>query len=82
MRGEDGGRRNKIAALDNGPYLVKGPAKILGAEGNEFHVERTIVALWRCGGSATKPFCDGTRTKSGFEAAQRTLRGRGGTETN
>jgi hypothetical protein len=26
----------KITALDNGPYLVKGPVVLLDAEGNEF----------------------------------------------
>ncbi len=72
----------KITALDNGPYLVKGPMKVLDAEGNEFRVERTTVALCRCGGSTTKPFCDGTHSKTGFEAAQRAVRGNGGDETN
>jgi CDGSH-type Zn-finger protein len=72
----------KITALDHGPYLVKGPMKILDAEGNEFRVERTTVALCRCGGSTTKPFCDGTHSTTGFEAAQRALRGNGGEETN
>jgi CDGSH-type Zn-finger protein len=64
----------KIAALDNGPYLVKGPMKILDAEDNEFRVERKTVALCRCGGSMTKPFCDGTHSKIGFRAAQRAVR--------
>ena len=72
----------KITALDNGPYLVKGPMKILDAEGNEFRAARTTVALCRCGGSTTKPFCDGTHSKAGFEAAQRAVRGNGGEETN
>ena len=64
----------KITALDNGPYLVKGPMKVLGTEGNEFRVERKTVALCRCGGSTTKPFCDGTHSKIGFRAAQRAVR--------
>jgi CDGSH-type Zn-finger protein len=72
----------KITALDNGPYLVKWPMKVLDAEGNEFRVERTTVALCRCGGSTTKPFCDGTHSKTGFEAAQRAVRGNGGEETS
>ena len=59
----------EITALDNGPYLVKGPTKVLDAEGNEFRVERTTVALRRCGGSATRPFCDGTHSKIGFQGA-------------
>ena len=68
--------RTKITTLDDGPYLVKGPVLLLDAEGNEFRVERATVALCRCGGSATKPFCDGTHSKIGFRAAQRTVRQR------
>ena len=64
----------KITVRDNGPYLVKGPVLILDAEGNEFALERATVALCRCGGSTTKPFCDGTHSKIGFRAAQRAVR--------
>jgi CDGSH-type Zn-finger protein len=64
----------KITVLHNGPYLVKGPVLLLDAEGNEFRAERGTVALCRCGGSMTKPFCDGTHSKIGFRAAQRAVR--------
>jgi CDGSH iron-sulfur domain-containing protein 3 len=64
----------KITVLDNGPYSVKGPVLLLDAEGNEFRVERSTVALCRCGGSMTKPFCDGTHSKAGFQAAERAVR--------
>ena len=64
----------KITALDNGPYLVKGPVSLLDAEGNEFRAERATVALCRCGGSTAKPFCDGTHSRIGFRAAQRAVR--------
>jgi CDGSH-type Zn-finger protein len=64
----------KITALDNGPYLVKGPVLLLDAEGNEFRAERATAALCRCGGSTTKPFCDGTHSKIGFRAAERAVR--------
>jgi CDGSH-type Zn-finger protein len=66
--------QTKIIALDNGPYLVKGPVLLLDAEGNEFRTERATVALCRCGRSMTKPFCDGTHSKIGFRAAQRAVR--------
>ena len=66
--------RTKITALDNGPYLVKGPVLLLDAEGNEFRAGRSTVALWRCGGSTTKPFCDRTHSKIGFRAAPRAVR--------
>jgi CDGSH-type Zn-finger protein len=62
-----------ITVRDNGPYLIKGPLEIRDAEGNEFRVERETVALCRCGGSTTKPFCDGTHSKIGFAAANRAV---------
>ncbi len=65
--------RTKITALDNGPYLVRGPIVITDADGNEFQTERETIALCRCGGSTTKPFCDGTHSKIGFQAAQRAV---------
>jgi CDGSH-type Zn-finger protein len=64
----------KITVRDNGPYLVKGPVLLLDAEGNEFRAERGTVALCRCGGSMTKPFCDGTHSRIGFGGAQRAVR--------
>ena len=64
----------KITALDNGPYLVKGPVLLLDAEGNEYRAERATVALCRCGGSAKKPFCDGTHAKASFRATERAVR--------
>jgi CDGSH-type Zn-finger protein len=66
--------QTKITALDNGPYLVKGPVLLVDAEGNEFRAERATVALCRCGGSMTKPLCDGTHSKIGFRAVQRAVR--------
>lgn len=66
--------QTKITALDNGPYLVKGPVLLLDAEGNELRAERATVALCRCGESTTKPFCDGTHSRIGFRAAQRAVR--------
>ena len=66
--------QTKITALDNGPYLVRGPVVVVDAEGNEFPSRRETVALCRCGGSTTKPFCDGTHSKIGFRASQRAVR--------
>jgi CDGSH-type Zn-finger protein len=65
--------KTKITALDNGPYLVKGPVLLLDADGNEFRAVRATVALCRCGASTTKPFCDGTHSKIGFRAAERAV---------
>lgn len=64
-----------VTAYENGPYVVKGPITLLDAEGNEYETEgKTSIALCRCGGSENKPFCDGTHSKIGFEAAERAVR--------
>ena len=64
-----------ITPLDNGPYLVRGPVTIVDAEGGKFEVRKETVALCRCGGSTTKPFCDGTHSKIAFAAANRAVQG-------
>ena len=55
----------------NGPYLVKGPVRLIDAEGNEFTLSSDTIALCRCGHSANKPFCDGTHNKAGFQAGEK-----------
>ena len=63
-----------ITPMENGPYIVRGPIVLQDADGNEYDVsERKTVALCRCGGSTTKPFCDGTHSKIGFAAAERAV---------
>lgn len=56
-----------ITIRNNGPYVVEGDVKLVDAQGNE--VPLTKRALCRCGGSTTKPFCDGTHSKIGFQGA-------------
>ena len=56
-----------IKIKDNGPYVVEGEFSLVDAQGNEVPVMK--AALCRCGGSTTKPFCDGTHSKIGFKAA-------------
>jgi CDGSH-type Zn-finger protein len=65
-----------IKARHNGPYKITGPVKITDADGNEYDLSEQgeAVALCRCGGSSTKPFCDGTHKKIGFEAEDRAVR--------
>ena len=57
----------KITIRDNGPYVVDGEFQLFDAQGNEVPV--TKRSLCRCGGSTTKPFCDGTHSKIGFQGA-------------
>ncbi len=66
-----------ITVRENGPYLVRGPVSIRDVDGKEYHLERDTVALCRSGGSTTKPFCDGTHSKIGFQAAERAVRQEG-----
>jgi CDGSH-type Zn-finger protein len=52
----------------NGPYLVKEPCTLLdGSTGREIPIEKFPIALCRCGASKTKPFCDGSHSKNGFD---------------
>jgi CDGSH-type Zn-finger protein len=64
-----------IRARENGPLVVEGPFKLVDADGNEYDITgKPRVSLCRCGGSTRKPFCDGTHSKLGFEAAERAVR--------
>jgi CDGSH-type Zn-finger protein len=64
-----------IRVNQNGPYLVRGPARVVDADGNEYDVSaRKSVKLCRCGGSTTKPFCDGAHSRIGFQGAERAVR--------
>jgi CDGSH-type Zn-finger protein len=59
-----------IKARESGPYLVTGAVSITDCDGNTYPVAGATVALCRCGGSSTKPFCDGTHRES-FSATER-----------
>ena len=63
-----------IKVRRNGPYKVTGPVKLVDADGNAFEIpEGDGIVLCRCGGSKTKPFCDKTHSRIGFEAAERAV---------
>ncbi|MGA8202469.1 MAG: CDGSH iron-sulfur domain-containing protein, partial [Candidatus Sulfotelmatobacter sp.] len=57
-----------IKVLPKGPYLVEGKFNLLDASGNKIEAGEKM-ALCRCGASTNKPFCDGTHSKIGFDAA-------------
>ena len=65
---EDDVDKVTIQTRPNGPYLVKGPLRLIDADGHEFQVTGDTIALCRCGGSTNKPFCDGTHTRIGFKS--------------
>jgi CDGSH-type Zn-finger protein len=49
-----------ITITTDGPLLVRGPIRILDADGAEVPVRRRVVAICRCGRSSIQPFCDDT----------------------
>ncbi|MBV8246199.1 MAG: CDGSH iron-sulfur domain-containing protein [Candidatus Eremiobacteraeota bacterium] len=62
-----------IKVRENGPYVVTGPVTITDADGALYTPPegKPNIALCRCGGSSTKPFCDGTHNANGFLAPER-----------
>ncbi|HVP61321.1 MAG TPA: CDGSH iron-sulfur domain-containing protein [Myxococcaceae bacterium] len=76
-------RTRKIAVSKNGPYLVEGEVPLANQhivtdekgesvdwrEGRSFPTSAKY-ALCRCGHSKTKPFCDGTHARIGFDGTE------------
>lgn len=59
----------RITIMNNGSIKVDGDFEILDMEGRPFGLGgRQRVSLCRCGQSGTKPFCDGTHKRCGFES--------------
>ena len=55
----------------NGPYRIEGDdVKVVDWNGNEYQVTKRPIALCRCGGSGSKPFCDGTHRTIAFQAGE------------
>jgi CDGSH-type Zn-finger protein len=61
-----------IEIIKNGPYIVTGRVQLQDDDGNTYPA-KDRVALCRCGASTTKPFCDGTHSKIGFQAAEKAV---------
>lgn len=55
----------KLHPKPNGPLVVEGRIEFVTADGTRF-VSEPKTWLCRCGGSANKPFCDGTHKRIGF----------------
>jgi CDGSH-type Zn-finger protein len=73
----------KITVRPNGPYRVEAPegaVDLVDAQGNPFDLSaklkdgRLAFSLCRCGGSVTKPFCDGAHSRIGFQGAESAVR--------
>ena len=80
----------RVVVTKNGPYLVSGAVPlarqtiVADAEGGSESWRETdpfppqeSYALCRCGHSANKPFCDGTHSRAGFQAAEAAVPGSG-----
>jgi CDGSH-type Zn-finger protein len=64
---------NEIPTIEcspDGPYVVRNLESLRNSRGDRIPV-KAVVALCRCGESASKPFCDGTHTKNGFSSVKR-----------
>jgi len=69
-----------IEIRNNGPYRVYGEVTLVDHEGKPVPVPegkrkvspegKSWISLCRCGGSVTKPFCDGAHSRIGFIGAQ------------
>jgi len=68
----------KITVRSNGPYRVEDPEgliELVDASGTPYDMTgKAVYALCRCGASVNKPFCDGTHSKVGFQAAEAAVR--------
>jgi CDGSH-type Zn-finger protein len=68
----------KITVRANGPFRVEAPegtVELVDANGVKYDLTgKTAFSLCRCGGSVSKPFCDGTHSKIGFQGAEAAVR--------
>jgi CDGSH iron-sulfur domain-containing protein 3 len=66
-----------IKVRESGPYRITGRVTVVDADGVQYAIETENIALCRCGGSSTKPFCDGSHRDNGFCAVERASRPQG-----
>lgn len=68
----------KITVRPNGPFRVEDPEgliELVDPSGTPYDLTgKPAYALCRCGASVNKPFCDGTHSKIGFQAAEAAVR--------
>ena len=67
----------KITVRNNGPLRVEDPeglVELVDADGTRYDLTgKPAFSLCRCGGSVSKPFCDGTHSRIGFQGAERAV---------
>lgn len=60
--------RASVTFCPDGPVLVRGDVDLRDEDGMPVEKPRPTVALCRCGGSAIKPWCDGTHKVNGYRS--------------
>lgn len=55
-----------IEVTTNGPLIVKTDCMITYSDGRQ-EIKKARTALYRCGSSANKPYCDGSHNRIGFQ---------------
>lgn len=62
-----GGSAAAVEVRPDGPLMISGQFTLTHRDGRTERCEGT-TAFCRCGGSANKPFCDGSHKRNGFKA--------------
>jgi CDGSH-type Zn-finger protein/uncharacterized Fe-S cluster protein YjdI len=70
VEGLDTGGKLRVTPTVDGPVRVEGAFEVHSADGQTVY-RGNRASLCRCGGSANKPFCDGTHSRLGFQAEGR-----------
>jgi methylamine---glutamate N-methyltransferase subunit C len=58
-----------IRCAKNGPLIAEGLETLTAVDGSSLPT-RNKIALCRCGGTGSRPFCDGAHAKNGFDDAK------------
>ena len=59
----------RVQVRNNGPLRLEGDFEIVDAADSVFGLAgRTAISLCRCGHSESKPFCDGSHGRVGFQS--------------
>jgi len=80
MADEKPAAKPTITANENGPLIVRRLQRLRNSKGEALQTN-AVVALCRCGGSANKPFCDGSHKRVGFKSAHTADKSQDRTET-
>lgn len=67
LEGLDTGGKLRVTPRANGSLRIEGEFELQSADGRVVY-RGNRVSLCRCGGSAKKPYCDGTHRTIGFQA--------------